>query len=185
MSKSILAFAGSTREDSLNKKLVKAAASMIDKLGVPVTVIDLRDYALPLYDADLESHSGFPAAALTLRKLMQDHTGFLFSCPEYNGSMSAVFKNAIDWASRPKPDEPDLLCFKKKVVALLSASPGGLGGLRGLVPVRLLMGNIGSLVIPTQFALSKAHTAFNEAGDLVDERAIAGVTAVVQELLAQ
>jgi chromate reductase len=141
----ILAFAGSTRTGSYNKKLVKLGVEAARKAGAEVTLIDLRDFPMPLYDGDLEERDGLPPNAVKLRKLFMEHQGLLLSCPEYNSSISGVLKNTIDWVSRPDPDKPDekpLICFSGKIVALLSASPGALGGLRGLVTVRSILGNL-------------------------------------------
>ena len=162
----ILAFAGSTRTDSFNKKLVKIAAYGARDAGAEVTIIDLRDFPMPLYDGDLEQHDGLPATARKLKDLMLSHQGFLISSPEYNSSISGVLKNTIDWASRQSEGETPLACFKNKVAGLVSASPGGLGGLRGLVHVRAILGNIGVLVIPEQVAVAKAHEAFNTDGTM-------------------
>ncbi|MDE1770606.1 MAG: NAD(P)H-dependent oxidoreductase [Thaumarchaeota archaeon] len=166
----ILAFAGSTRTDSFNKKLVKIAATGAIEVGVDVTVVDLRDYSMPLYDGDLEQKEGLPQNARKLKALMLSHQGFLISSPEYNSSISGVLKNAIDWASRQSEGENSLACFKDKVAGIMSASPGGLGGLRGLVHVRSILENIGVLVIPDQMAISKAHEAFNADGTLKDKK---------------
>ena len=166
----ILAFAGSTRSGSFNKKLIKAAARGAESAGAQVTLIDLRDLKLPLYDGDDEAQNGLPEGALKLKALMKAHDGFLISAPEYNSSISAVLKNAIDWASRPAPDEKTLEPFEGKVAALVSASPGALGGLRGLVTVRSILGNLSVVVLPQQFALSKAHEAFNEDGSMKDAK---------------
>ncbi|MGC1709954.1 MAG: NAD(P)H-dependent oxidoreductase [Nitrosotalea sp.] len=166
----ILAFAGSTRIDSFNKKLVKIAATGSTEAGADVTVVDLRDFPMPLYDGDLEQKEGLPPNARKLKDLMLAHQGFLISSPEYNSSISAVFKNAIDWASRQSEGEVSLACFKGKVAAIMSASPGGLGGLRGLVHVRAILGNIGVFVLPDQVAISKAHEAFNADGTLKDKK---------------
>src|SRR5579863_248360 len=160
----ILAFAGSTRTESFNKKLVRIAATGATEAGADVTVVDLRDFPMPLYDGDLEQKEGLPPNARKLKDLMLAHQGFLISSPEYNSSVSAVLKNAIDWASRQSEGEPSLACFKGKVAGIMSASPGGLGGLRGLVHVRAILGNIGMLVLPDQVAISKAHEAFNADG---------------------
>ena len=183
MSTKILAFAGSTREDSFNKKLVRYAVSIVDPQQAEVTLIDLRDYTMPLYDGDLEAASGIPEQAMQFRKLLKQHQGFLLSCPEYNSSISGVLKNAIDWASRPIPDEPSLVCFKGKIAALLSASPGRLGGLRGLVTVRSILSNIGTLVLPDQFALGTAHEAFDEQGNVRDAAQQQAITTVVKQLV--
>jgi chromate reductase len=166
----ILAFAGSTRTDSYNKKLVKIAAAGAMENGADVTIIDLRDFAMPLYDGDLEQKDGLPQNARKLKDLMLSHQGFLISSPEYNSSISGVLKNTIDWTSRQSEGEESLACFKGKVAGILSASPGGLGGLRGLVHVRAILENIGVLVIPDQIAISKAHEAFNADGTLKDKK---------------
>ncbi|MGL4622907.1 MAG: NADPH-dependent FMN reductase [Chroococcidiopsis sp.] len=131
--------------------------------------LDFRDLPLPLYDENLEEAEGLPENALKLKGLMKAHQGFLIACPEYNSSITPLLKNAIDWASRPEPGEPPLLCFKEKVAVLMSASPGGLGGLRGLVHVRSILGNIGVLVLPDQKAIGNAHQAFDENSNLQDE----------------
>ena len=166
----ILAFAGSTRTDSFNKKLVKIAATGAMEDGADVTVIDLRDFAMPLYDGDLEQQQGLPFNAKKLKDLMLSHQGFLISAPEYNSSISGVLKNTIDWVSRPSAGEESLACFKGKVAGIMSASPGGLGGLRGLVHVRAILENISVLVIPDQIAVSKAHEVFNADGTLKDKK---------------
>ncbi|HVZ62764.1 MAG TPA: NAD(P)H-dependent oxidoreductase [Candidatus Nitrosotalea sp.] len=166
----ILAFAGSTRIDSFNKKLVKVAAAGAMENGADVTVIDLRDFAMPLYDGDLEQKEGLPSNARKLKDLMLSHQGFLISSPEYNSSISGVLKNTIDWTSRQSEGEEPLACFKGKVAGIMSASPGGLGGLRGLVHVRAILENISVLVIPEQIAIAKAHEVFNSDGTLKDKK---------------
>ena len=133
----ILAFAGSLRKDSFNKKLVKIAAEGALSAGAEVTVIDLKEFSLPVYDGDLEEAEGLPAGAKKLKQLFLEHHGLLISSPEYNSSIPGGLKNMIDWVSRTETeDEPPLACFNKKVAAIMSASPGGLGGLRALVPLR-------------------------------------------------
>ncbi|HEY9703907.1 MAG TPA: NAD(P)H-dependent oxidoreductase [Allocoleopsis sp.] len=166
----ILAFAGSTRTDSWNKKLVKIAAQGAKKAGAIVTYIDLRDFPLPLYDGDLESKSGLPENALKLKELMWQNQGFLIASPEYNSSYSALLKNTIDWLSRPaSSEEPSLSCFADKVAGIMSASPGNLGGIRGLTVLRLLLGNIRVIVVPEQMSIPNAFDAFSADGSLKDE----------------
>ncbi|MBE9036086.1 NADPH-dependent FMN reductase [aff. Roholtiella sp. LEGE 12411] len=164
----ILAFAGSTRTDSYNKKLVKIATNGAKAVGAEVTYLDLRDLPLPLFDEDLEAQEGLPANAHRFKDLLISHQGLLIASPEYNSSLTAVLKNAIDWASRPSPNEPPLAAFVDKVAAIMSASPGGLGGLRGLVHLRAILGNIRVLVLPDQVAVPKAYEAFNADGTLKD-----------------
>lgn len=166
----ILAFAGSTRTNSYNKTLVKIATTGARAVGAEVTFLDLRDLPMPLYDEDLEAAEGIPANALEFKEMMVAHQGLLIASPEYNSSISGVLKNAIDWASRPLPGEPSLAAFTDKVAAIMSASPGSLGGLRGLFHVRSILSNIRVLVIPDQIAIVKAHEAFNADGSLKDSQ---------------
>jgi NAD(P)H-dependent FMN reductase len=175
MAPRILAFAGSTRTESFNKKLVKIAAAGARAAGAEVTLVDLRDLAMPLYDGDIEAAEGLPPNAKKFKELMKSHKGLLIASPEYNSSISGVLKNAIDWASRPEPGEPPLVAFDGKIAGLMSASMGALGGLRGLVTVRSILGNIKVLVVPDQVAVSKAHEAFNADGTLKDEKVHASV----------
>lgn len=174
----ILCFAGSTRNQSVNKKLVKVAMQAAQDAGAEVTYIDLKDLPMPLYDGDLEAEQGLPDNAKKFKELLKSHDAMLISCPEYNSSITPVLKNAIDWASRPQEGEKPLVCFTGKVAGLMAASPGALGGLRGLVAVRSLLGNIGVTVIPDQVAVPQAMQAFDDNGNLVDEKQKASVQKV-------
>ena len=139
----ILAFAGSTRLESFNNRLVRIAESGARDSGATVTHIDLRDYRLPLFDQDEEAANGKPDGARALKQLLVDHDGLLIASPEYNSSVTGVLKNTIDWVSRPDDGDPfPLVGLRGKVVALMSASPGALGGLRGLVHLRSILGNL-------------------------------------------
>ena len=166
----ILAFAGSSRRDSFNKKLVKIAAEGARLAGAEVTYVDFKDLPMPLFDEDLEAEQGIPENVKTFKALMKAHQGLLIACPEYNSSITPLLKNAIDWASRPESGEPGLICFRDKVAVIMSTSPGALGGLRGLVHIRAILGNIGVLVLPNQKGIAKAHEAFDENGQLKDEQ---------------
>jgi NAD(P)H-dependent FMN reductase len=175
MTPRILAFAGSLRRESFNKKLVPIAARGARDAGAEVTLIDLKDFPLPVFDQDLEAEQGMPENGKKLKQLFIDHDGLLIASPEYNSSITAVLKNAIDWVSRPAPGEPSLVAFRGKVATLMSASPGALGGLRGLVHVRSILGNIGVIVLPEQIAVAKAHEALNPDGSLKDPKQQAGI----------
>lgn len=166
----ILAFAGSARRDSFNKKLIKIAAKAAEEAGAEVTLLDLADFPLPLYDGDLEAEHGIPENAKALKELFLAHQGILLSCPEYNSSITPLLKNTIDWVSRPVEGEGPLAAYQGKVCALMSASPGALGGLRGLVHVRAILENIGVIVLPKQMAISQANNAFADDGTLNDSR---------------
>ena len=166
----IIAFAGSTRKDSYNKKLVKIAAEGAKEAGAEVTYIDLEDYPLPLFDEDLEKSEGLPENGRKLKDLFLEHNGLLISSPEYNSSYSGVFKNTIDWLSRPVDGYPPLECFTDKVAVLMAASPGSLGGLRGLFQLRSLFSNIKVTVLPEQIALTSAGSAFENETTLKDAK---------------
>lgn len=178
----ILAFAGSTRKESFNKKLVQIAANGAREAGAEVTVIDLKDYPLPLFDQDLEAADGLPENVMKLKKLFLDHHGLVIASPEYNSSITAVLKNTIDWISRPAPGESSLAAFQGKVASLVSASPGALGGLRGLVHLRSILGNIGVIVLPDQIAVPKSHEAFDGDGSLKDAKQQANVQNIGKKL---
>ena len=180
----IAAFAGSLRAGSFNKKLLTLAADAARAAGAEVTIIDLRELALPLFDEDLEAASGLPEGAKKLKALLRASDGFLIASPEYNSSVTGALKNAIDWASRSEADgEPPLAAYRGKAAALFSASPGALGGLRGLVTLRSILGNIGVIVAPDQVCIGAAHEAFDDAGQLKDARKVKQVTALAQGLV--
>jgi len=179
----LLAFAGSARQDSVNKKLVTFAAEQARSKGAEVTLIDLRDFEMPLYDGDLEDSAGLPEAADRLFEMMKSHQGLLLACPEYNSSITPLLKNTIDWLSRPREGEPRMAAFNGKVAGLLAASPGALGGMRGLVHVRSILGNIGVHVVPNQAAVSNAHEVFDDAGAIADDALAGRIDAVVTQLV--
>lgn len=172
----ILAFGGSLRRDSFNQKLAAAAAAGAKEAGAEVTVIALRDFPLPVFDQDLETSEGMPEAAKKLKQLFREHHGLIIAAPEYNSSITAALKNALDWVSRAESDdEPPLAAFAGKTAILCAASPGALGGLRGLVHVRAILGNIAVTVLPDQVAVGQAHAAFQPDGSLADEKQSAKV----------
>ncbi len=156
----ILVFAGSTREGSYNKKLSKEAAEIARRLGANVTWIDLKDYPMPFYDADVEA-KGMPKNAKKLRDLMVANDMIVIASPEYNASIPAVLKNAIDWASR-SDGNASRSAFKGKKFALLSASPGKGGGARGLVHLKAIIEDVGGVVVSEQVSVPSAHAAFAE-----------------------
>ena len=182
----VLAISGSSRQGSFNTRLLEAAISAARAQGVEVseviiTQLDLRTLELPLYDGDLEAASGLPEGAIVLKNALAAHHAVLIASPEYNGFFSPLLKNAIDWASRPQAGQPSP--FGGKVGALLAASQGALGGIRGLPAVRQLLSNLGMLVIPGQMALPSAQKAFDTAGGLLDPAQQQMLERVVIELL--
>lgn len=182
----ILAFSGSTRRDSWNRKLIQAAVDATRAAGGDVTLIDLADYPLPIYNGDLEDKDGLPDNALRLKALFKEHDALLISSPEYNSSVPPLLKNTIDWVTREWQGESGLVPYQNKVAAIMSASPGSLGGMRMLPHLRQILNALGVLVLPGQFALSHADTAFDtENGALQSpERLHALVLELVNTLAA-
>ena len=162
MSTRLLAFSGSLRAESFNTRLAFLAADLAESKGAVVTRLKLQDLNLPMFDEDSEAASGLPTGAKELKDLMRAHDGFLIATPEYNGFMSGALKNAIDWATRPEDGHPPLDCFRGKVAGIMAASPGGLGGIRGLPMLRLLLSNIGMHVVGSQFSLPNADLVFSK-----------------------
>jgi NAD(P)H-dependent FMN reductase len=180
----ILAFSGSAREGSFNRKLLAVAAGGAEAAGAEVTIARLSDFAMPMYDGDLEEAEGIPEAALRFRELMKRADGFLIASPEYNSSFSGLLKNTIDWASRPKEGEKPLECFRGKAAGLVAASPGYFGGYRGLQQVRSVLGNIGVIVLPDMFSLPKADQAFEADGSMKDAKQAEQARGIGQNLAA-
>ena len=180
----LLFFAGSARAESINKKLANHAAAIAEKAGADATLIDLKDFEMPLYDGDLEAQESLPENAKKLKQLFTEHDGFFIASPEYNSSLSPLLKNTLDWISRPHTEnETPLIAFRGKVAALGAVSPGGLGGLRGLVPLRMMLGNIGVTVIPSQVAVGNGFQAFDEDGKLTDERQATMLQSTIDEFI--
>lgn len=163
----ILAFSGSTRAGSFNQRLLDIAVAGARESGVEVTEINLNDFPMPIYNQDLEFSEGLPESAAELKQLMLDHKGLLIASPEYNGFPSALLKNTLDWVSRPQAShEPPLFAFRGKIAAVMAASPGQGGGVQGLISLRVLLQNLGVMVLPDQVTLARADDAFREDGRL-------------------
>ena len=179
----ILVFAGSARSASFNKKLAAAAADMASAAGAEVTLLDLADHRLAMYDGDDEANGGVPADAKALRQIFLAHDAMIIASPEYNSSIAPMLKNTLDWVSRPDGDDAMVAAYKGKTAGLISASPGALGGLRGLVHLRSILGNIGVTVVPQQFAMSGAGKGFNDDGSIADDGHAGAVKAVVDAVV--
>ncbi len=166
----VLVFAGSTRKDSYNKLLAKETAKLAQEAGAKVVFIDLKDYPMPLYDADHEVNQGMPENAKKLRAMMIHSDVIFMASPEYNGSMSGVFKNAIDWASR-EDGKPSRTAFKDKKFVIMSATAGPSGGTSVLSHLRDSISNIGGVVLVKQIQVPNAYEAFTPQGQLSDPKA--------------
>jgi chromate reductase len=183
----ILVFAGSARRESLNKKLARAAAAFISVPGVEVTFIDLDDYPLPVYHGDLEAAQGMPANGLKLREIFLAHDGLLIASPENNQSVTSLLKNTIDWLSRSIGEgqgiESGLAPFRGKVAALMGATPGPYGTLRGMPHLRQILAALGVTVLGPQVGVPRAHEAFDENGAIRDAHVAKAVEALAASLV--
>ncbi|MEO1717443.1 MAG: NAD(P)H-dependent oxidoreductase [Planctomycetota bacterium] len=180
----ILAFSGSLRKESFNQKVVSFAAELARERGAEATVITLRDYPMPIFSEDDEKANGYPAEARAFREQLLSHDGFIIGCPEYNSSITAALKNAIDWATRAgKGDEHPLACFAGKAIALTAASPGGFGGLRGLDHVREILGNVNAHIVPGMVAIPSVHEALSD-GKVTNDRSRDALESLVDTLIS-
>ncbi len=159
---------GSLRKDSMNGKLAKFVGRKLQDFGgVEIIEIDLVALDLPMFSGDIE---GMPSEVSEFISILVGCDALLVASPEYNGSLTGVLKNAIDWASVGRDGDEPLACFKGKVSGLLSSSPGAIGGLQGLVHVRQILTRLQMLVVPDQYALGGGHEAFDDAGDMKDAK---------------
>ena len=185
-SNKILIFAGSTRRASFNRQLAHAAAQLARASRADVTLLELADLDVPMYNADVEAN-GTPPDVIKLKQMMFDHPAWIICSPEYNGSYTALLKNTIDWASSPVKSDPawqdGFKPFAGKVVGLLSASPGAMGGLRSQSHLTPLLLNLQCWVAPKAFALGRATEAFDAAGNLTSEAHVKQVQAVIDQVL--
>ncbi len=183
----LLVFAGSTRADSYNRKLAREVVGLAGPKAQVVTHLELSDFDLPLYNADLEAHAR-PPAQVRLKEIFADHDGWIICTPEYNASYPPLLKNVIDWVTSPVKGDPvwgdEFRASRGKVVGMLSASPGALGGLRAQSHLAPLLLNIKCWVAPTNHALGKAADAFDAEGRLVNDKARQSVEAVVDQVIA-
>ena len=182
----LLVFAGSTRQQSFNRRLAQVAADAARDAGADTTLLELSDFDIPMYNADLEAR-GTPPDVLRLKQLLWEHPAWVICSPEYNGSYTALLKNTIDWASSPVKGDPawqdGVKPFRGKVVGMLSASNGALGGLRSQSHLAPLLITLECWLAPRAFALGQAANAFDEYGALVQEAHRQRVQGVVEQVL--
>ena len=182
----LLVFAGSTRQQSFNRKLAAVCAAMGRAAGAEVTHLELADFDVPMYNADLEA-KGTPPDVMRLKTLAYEHPAWIICSPEYNGSYTALLKNTIDWISSPVKGDPVWMdgdrSMRGKIVGIVSASNGALGGLRSLSHLAPLMLNAHCWLAPKQFAVSRAADAFDEQGNMKLPAQQHGVQGVVEQVL--
>lgn len=181
----ILAFAGSLRKHSLNRRVLRAAVVGAKKAGAEVTFVDLRDYPMPIYNQDDQEAFGFDENALKFQRLIYEHAGLLIASPEHNGSFPAALKNVIEWASRRNDSYEKGRVFPGKVAAMMAASPNTFGGVRSLVHLRGVLTSVGVYVLPTEIAVPFVNDKFDGEGEeMTDERTRQALEALGASLVA-
>lgn len=175
----VLAFSGSARRESLNRKLLAAAVEATRAAGGEVTLLDLNELPLPLYHGDLEDAEGLPPNAATLIDLITTHDALLIASPEYNSMFTPLLKNTLDWCTRGETNP-----FVDKVAAVISASPGALGGVRSLKLTQQLLLHLECHVVPGQTFLPQADKAFDGDGRLTNARTLKSIQALADRLIA-
>src|SRR5712671_3192697 len=180
----ILVIPGSLRSGSLNARLAAVAAHEFAQSGVEVTRISLSDFALPLYDGDLQARSGVPKNAVNLKRMIGAHHGVLIVTPEYNSSVPALVKNTIDWVTRVQDaHESRGQVFRERAFAIAAASESRLGGARSLAALRLILTACHATVVPNQLALSFAAEAYDDMDRLKHSADIEALNALVRQLI--
>ena len=174
----ILAFSGSARRESLNRKLLNAAVEATRSAGGEVTLLDLNEFTLPLYHGDLEDEQGMPENAKKLIEHITQHHGLLLASPEYNSTITPLLKNTIDWCTRGDENP-----FVGKTAAIVSASPGMFGGIRSQTFVRQLLTHLGVYIVPAYCVLPQADKAFDPSGKLTSTRVQDSVRSLTVELV--
>ena len=182
--KKILFLSGSSRNGSFNTVLAKAAYEFAKTQGVDAEYIDLTDYELPLFNQDEEADRGMPGNAKRLKQKFTESDGYFIVTPEYNGSFTPLLKNTLDWISRSHiENEAPSTAYNDKAAAIGGASPGGFGAMRALVPLRLLLANVGVNIVGHQIAIAKAHEAFDDKGKLKSERHQDKLESIIKSLI--
>lgn len=161
----LLGISGSLRRQSFNTALLRAAQSVA---GPDVELELVTLHGIPLYDGDLENSDGIPDAVTDLKERVKSADGLLLATPEYNNGIPGVFKNAIDWLSRPGKEIPEV--FGGRPVALLGASPGGFGTVLSQAAWLPVLRTLGTRYwAGPKMLVSRAGGVFDQDGKLTDE----------------
>ena len=160
---SFLVFGASLRSESFNARLAALAAARIEANGGEVELALMRDFDCQSYDQDVQDADGFPRGAEELRSRLLRCDALVVCSPEYNASIPGVLKNALDWASRFRPQP-----FHGLDVLLMSASPSMTGGNRGVWAGRVPLEHLGARVYPDMFSLAQAHRRLDGEGQITD-----------------
>ena len=180
---SILIFAGSARQGAFSKQLAAAATTLIAGEGGKPTFIDLADFDVPIYNADIEDRAGIPQPVIDFRRIVAAHDGMMIATPEYNGFVTPLLLNMLCWASRPSPSDDFGAVFQGRPVALMASSPGRLGGIRVIPRLRDVVAELGMVAVPGFVTVPAAASAFTEQGRLVDRQTEDAILGLVRRLM--
>ncbi len=162
----LLVFSGSSRRESVHTRLAVLVASVAEQEGAQTTLIRLEDFDIPIYNGDLEEEHGLPGDIKRLKALLSENTGLIITCPEYNGFMTPLLINTINWCTRSEEATPDLSGFADKAVLVASGSPSSLGGIRANTHLKTMLSGIGAIVFPQSLTVPATHQAFDSHGGL-------------------
>lgn len=179
----VVVFSGSLRADSWNTKLAKEAAYIASKKGATVTYFDLNQYLLPFFNEDIERTTGMPENAKTIRRAIQNAHAVIIASPNYNGSMSGVLKNLLDWISRSEDGKDSRSVFKGKKVALMSASTGKSGGSGGLAHLQYVIEKMNGSVIERKISVGRADSQFDADGHLIPSETRSNLAKEIEEAI--
>jgi len=180
-----LAFlSGSLRTNSSNETLAHLCRRIAEANGVEAEYIDLREYQLPIYDGDIEAEHGIPDNATKLAEKLATFDGVFIASPEYNGGISGALKNTIDWLSRIQDVAgTGQNIFKIVVFAIGSSAASEAGGIRGLISLRQVLAvALGATVVGGQVQIVGANNAFDDDGNLKDEKRLPFVRGTIEQL---
>lgn len=174
--KRVIAFAGSNSSQSINAKLVQYVLNGCS--GVDKKLIHLTDFAIPIYNIDIEQASGIPIDVQLLKAEISRADGIIISVNEHNGTVSAFFKNIIDWLSRA-----DRNFLEGKKVLLTSTSPGARGASSALAYVKGTLPRFGAIVVES-FSFPSFQQHFNsETQEIIDPLLQIGIQEVIASFL--
>lgn len=175
----VLVFAGSTHESCPNRALARNAALAAAELRLDATLLDLREYHLPLYEHAAEVATGMPRNAMALRSQLKGHSTWLIVSPDHHNSTSTLLRNVIDWAACRSVGEPAGVCFKNKTIGLLSAREQNNPSTRGLAHLREILVHLGASVSEGEFCVPASAESFDRQGVLRDARVRAELRAFI------
>lgn len=173
-----LTLSGSIRFESKNALLARAMGNKLALAETRVSNINLAEYELSLFNADQERNEGEPENAIKLALMFAGADIIFIASPEYNGSVSPLLKNTIDWISRQK-----IAPFQRAIFGIGAASPGKMGGISGLKHLRDILTSVGALVAPASLGVGNASNTLDKTGLIIDGNTNSRADKLVAQLM--